>query len=226
MVALLQLLLLFLLVRFFFFREEQRVRRSFYSQPELKACDRALLRCYRFQNPFRISRQFLQKKGEKEVHLYGETPLTLYEKIGIECQLTSADSVLELGCGRGRGLFFLMNRFGVSARGVDWIPVFIEKAQQVKERFSCARISFSCENFLQTDLQGHSLIYLFGTALDEYLIDRLVQQFKKLPPTVKIVTVSYPLTDYSSAFAVEKEFSGKFPWGTAQFYVQSVRSRG
>lgn len=204
------------------FCQELKVRRRYYVSKTFRVIDRSLSKAYRFKTPYTLSRKFLERKGEKEVHLYGETYLTTYETIGKECGLTTKDRVLELGCGRGRGVFFLTTYFGAKVHGVEWIPQFVGIAQSIASKFHLERATFSCEDFMHTDLSGYSVIYLFGTCLKDEEIKRLIKRFQTLPKGVKIVTVSYPLTEYSPSFTIKKEFSAPFPWGETHIYIQEV----
>ncbi len=214
---------LYFLVKWRLFLEQRKVRRQYYASGRFRDIDRALLKAYRFKNPFFISRKFLEKRGESDVHLYGETPLTTYDKIASECGLNKDDTVLELGCGRGRGVFFWVERFGAQVHGVEWIPEFVGKAKNIASQFSVDRATFSCEDFMQTNLNGYTVIYLFGTCLKEEEITRLTTRFATLHKAVRIVTVSYPLTELSPSFIVKKEFTASFPWGEAQLFIQSLQ---
>ena len=96
--------------------------------------DLALLMSYLFQNPYKISKNFLIARHETEIYAYGETPLTSLEKIARSAKLTDRDVVLELGCGRGRTCFWLRSFIGCKVIGVDFIGTFIDKANQVKKK--------------------------------------------------------------------------------------------
>ena len=58
-------------------------------------------------NPYRHSRRYLFKKGAREIYAYGETPLKTLCQIASEAGITSQDTLLELGSGRGRGSWWL-----------------------------------------------------------------------------------------------------------------------
>ena len=214
--------MLYLRVKWRLVLEQLKVRRRFYSNTSFRDIDRALLKAYRFKNPYTLSRKFLKKKGEQDVHLYGETYLTTYEKMGVACGLTANDRVLELGCGRGRGVFFLSHYFGARVHGVEWIPQFVDSAQSIATKYSSWRTTFACEDFMDTDLKDYTVIYLFGTSLKDAEVERLIQRFHTLKKGTKIITVSYPLTEYHPSFTIKKEFSAPFPWGEAQIYIQEV----
>lgn len=211
---------LFFLVKARQFKEELKVRRLFYKNEAFSLCDQALCRYYLVQNPYKICSSFLKQKGEKEVHLYGETPLTTLEKIAKECDLGGEDYVIELGSGIGRGVFFLSSCFGCFVHGIEWIPHFVNQANQVKEKYGCQKVLFSCEDMLKSDLTKASVIYLYGTCLKDEAILTLLSSFKKLKKGTKVITVSYPLSDYTDAFVLKKKFSAPYPWGEAEIFIQ------
>lgn len=190
--------------------------------PFFKAWSREFSRAYRFLNPYRICKSHLKSLGIVDVHQYGETPLLVYARIAEECAIDAADYWLDLGCGRGEGCFFIRLLTGCHVQGVDWTPQFIDIANQMLKRSPLSKIGFACENMLETDLSKATVIYLFGTCLDEGTIVALCERFEELPSTIKIVTVSYPLSDYHPAFQAKRQFSAQFPWGAADVYLNEL----
>lgn len=204
-----------------------RVVMRYYSDIPFLKIDTTLLMSYLFSNPFGISKRFLMRKGENNVYTYGETPLTTLAIIAKSCQLSPQDVVFELGCGRGRTCFWLRQFIGCQVVGVDYVPTFIQKAQRVKERFHVQGVSFRLEDLFQTDLQGATVIYLYGTCFSDHEIGRLIKRFSQLPEGAKIVTVSYALRDIQpeALFPVLKQFAVPFTWGTADVYLQIKQSK-
>ncbi len=205
-------------VKVYFLYEEWKVRSRFYRNAQFRKRDRALKKAYRFLNPYRINKSFLKKKGHTDLDTYGETPLTSLYIIAQECGINAADHVIELGSGRGRGAFFLADVIGCQTTGVEWIPEFVSRAQAL----ASDNPIFICGDMLQQDLSQATVIYLFGTCLPDETIELIISVFLKLKPSVKIITVSYPLSDYSSHFKMEKQFSVSFPWGIADVYLNSI----
>ncbi len=202
--------------------EYYRVMGRFYGNANFRWQDIALLSQYLFRSPYKINKQFLLKRGEKEVYTYGETPLTTLEKIVDACQIGPKDHVIELGCGRGRVCYWLHHIKGCTVKGIDYIPEFIEKANLVRKKFHVKGVSFECCDLLEADLEGATVIYLYGTCLEDEYIRKLAEKFKTLPSGAKIVTVSYPLTDYAADvdFEIMKRFPLEFTWGSADVYLQ------
>lgn len=210
------------------FRMIEWVRIVFCYYPNVRffLTDISLCFQYFFKNPHRVSRAFLRARGAKELCGYGETPLTTMDRIARQCRILSKDVVLELGCGTGRTLFWLRHFVRCGVIGVDYLPTFIERANRVK----CLRgLDWTCfmqGDMFETDLSEASVIYLYGTCLQDGQIERLIEQFKKLKRGVRVISVSYPLSDYSSDFRVVKQFEAQFFWGKADVYLNVCAAGG
>lgn len=207
-------------VSFFQIIEALKTKIRFYSYSNFRRCDRLLRKKYCGLNPYRICKNFLYSKNQKEGDAYGETPLTTLAKIADEGGLTQEDYFIDLGCGRGRGVFFLSCYTGCKAKGIEWVPFFVDCAEKIATECSLNRITFSCEDISKADLKEASFIYLYGTCLEEEDINQLIHTFHKLKKGTKILTISYPLTDSSSFFILKKQFSVSFPWGKTEAYLQ------
>lgn len=198
-----------------------KVAAKYYSNYSFLKADLYLLLHYLFNNPYSISRRFLRAKGEHNIYAYGETPLPTMEMIAKQCRISSKDKVFELGCGRGRTSFWLHSFIKCRVVGVDFVPHFIKKANYVRKRYKIEDVEFRKENMIETDLTGATVIYLYGTCLNDEFIRKLAEKFAKLPAGTKIITVSYSLQEYSqpNVFEVMKRFPAKFTWGTADVYL-------
>jgi protein-L-isoaspartate O-methyltransferase len=130
--------------------------------------------------------------------------------------------VVELGCGRGRTCFWLNQFIGCRVIGIEYVPTFIEKARHVQEKQGISGVTFRLEDLFHTDLQGATTVYLYASCFSPEEIDRLIEQFSRLPDGTKIITVSYALTDYqpSAPFQLIKQFPARFTWGTAVVFLQ------
>lgn len=204
------------------FVEYCKVIWRYYGNKAFRKADLALLKSYIFRSPYKISKQFLINQGAEDVHVYGETPLTTLEFIAAQSNLKGSDTVYELGCGRGRSCFWLNAFIGCRAIGIEYIPQFVEKADNVKKRYNVPGVEFYLKDILEADLEGASVIYLYGTCYDDTFIQKLIKKFEKLPPGTKIITVSYPLSDYTKKnnFELVKVFSAEFTWGEGDVYLQ------
>ncbi len=189
--------------------------------------DLYLLRKSFFRSPFTVSKRFLQTKGEKQIYAYGETPLTTGEQMVKAVLLKPDDVFFELGMGRGRFLFWVHAFVGCRCIGIEWIPEFVNHAETVINKFQLNNIDVRNEDFLTTDFSDATVIYLYGTLLEEKEIHQLIERFSRLKSGTKIITVSYSLNEFCQEplFHLKKNLSVAFPWGKTEVFLQTVQER-
>lgn len=197
---------------------QSNVRKKYYADLAYKELDSLLLRKYLFCNPYVISRKFMQSKGFKNIHVYGETPLYVYELMGTRWGLTSKDHFIELGCGRGRGLFFLSHFYKCKCIGIEWIPEFVQIAQSIPEN----KVSFYLEDFFTSKHLDGEFIYLNGTCLEDDLIIQLCHRLKQLKNSPKIITTSFSLSEYDNSFKTMDEIKVVFSWGKTSLFLNRI----
>lgn len=209
------------------FVEYCKVVVRYYPHINFAKTDLALLSKYILRNPFKVSKEFLEQKGESVVYAYGETPLTSFDLIVKKAGLKSTDTLYELGCGRGRCCFWLNAFVGCRVIGIDFVPEFIAKAQDTLQQRHLEGIEFRLEDFLQSDLKGATAIYLYGSCYEEPFLRQLSKKLAQLPKGTLIITVSYPLTEYASSgqFEIMNHFSAPFTWGEGDVYLQRVSEK-
>ncbi len=164
---------------------------------------------------FLISARLTNRKS-----LYGETPLTTLDLIARQCRILSHDIVYELGCGTGRTCFWLRAFVKCRVIGIDHCETFIRRGERLRKWFRVEGLSFEQSEFEKADLRGATVVYLYGTALEDSEIEMLAAKFATLD--AKIITVSYPLCEYDARFETVKEFKGAFPWGNATIYLNKT----
>ena len=198
--------------------EEKIVTERFYTQISLKKVDKALKKAYRLHNPYNISRRFWND------HVYGETPLSGLELIGLKTKMGPSTRFIDLGCGRGRGVFFMHYRFGCHACGIDCIPSFIDKASKIKKTLKIEKTEFIKADLSSMDLaliEGN-MFYVAWTCFDDTLITQITHSLEQLPERTKVVTVSEPLK--SEFFILSEQFSIPFVWGEGEIYLYEKRA--
>ena len=207
------------------FIEYSRVVLNYYSHPGFRNVDSQLLLSYAFDNPFLICKRFMAARGEEDVYTYGETPLSTLETIAHQARLKPRDVVFEFGCGRGRTCFWLHEFVGCSVVGVDIVPDFIERANNVKSKLHLTGVEFRTEDILETDLTGATVVYIYGVCYSDSFIEKLVDRLSTLPSGTKVITVSYALNEYrpNAPFEVLNRFPAKFTWGEADVYLQVLK---
>ena len=76
---------------------------------------------------------------------------------------------------------------------------------------------------MKSDFSKASVIYIFGSCLTQKQIEALIEKLFYVQKSTKIITISYPLNQYSSHFSLLKSFPVTFPWGESTAYVQQVK---
>lgn len=177
--------------------------------------------CYFFFNPYRISKNYVKKKKQADWHVYGETPLTTWEKIVNELKMTPEDTFLELGSGRGRLCFWTKVFISCRVIAVERIPLFVKIGKMLCSITRQKQVLFIQKQLHQMDFSLATVLYLYGTNFPNDQIMQLVEKCKKLPPHTKIVTISYSLVEYSPLdFSLLRSFPVRFPWGETSAYIQ------
>lgn len=204
------------------FYQQVQVIGKYYRKASYIKADTSLLLEYLWNNPFTISRRFLEKKNESDVHRYGETPLTTFDYIVKASGITNKDTFYELGCGRGRTCFWIHSFVGCKVIGIDYIPEFIARAQKIVNKYHLKNLEFKCNDITKENYNDATVIYLYGTCLEDHEIENLIQRLKSLPKGVKIITVSFALNEYdlSHSFEIIKCFPATFTWGQGDVYIQ------
>jgi len=200
-----ELLYLHFAVRAYEWFEQKRVRKQFYQDPLYKALDLALIRG---PNPYR----------NKEAFPYGETPLCSLKKIADQFGLKSGDKVVDLGCGRGRGVFFLAQHYRCEAMGVDLVEPFIERASRLAKECQRLKVSFMCQDMRRFDFSQATFVFFYGTTFSDAFVEELKVAMKTLPKGSKVVTVSYPL----EGLKLMNQLNVSFNWGVADVYLHLI----
>lgn len=194
----------------FFERQEQKkVEKNFYHFDSFREKDQKLLSKYNEKSPYRVSKEFLIARSAKDLDIYGETPLSTIHTIVQKCGIKKNDLVIEMGAGRGRVSLFLSEFIGCQVYAYEQIPFFAENMIPSKN------LKVFNKDMFTADFSKASFIYLYGTLLEDEEIVKLTKLFRA---DAKIITVSYPLRDYSSHYRVLQSFSGRFPWGKTKVY--------
>jgi len=187
--------------------------------------DFLLYLAYIFENPYRVSKNFLLKKNEALVDVYGETPLSTLEKIAGIAKVSDKDIVIECGFGRGRAAFWLSIFKKCKVIGYEHIPFFVINANQVKKKAGITNVDFRLDSLEKADYSEASVIYLYGICLPDVAVSALVKKFKMLKGGTQVISVSYPLNDYDKdkSFEVMRAVECSFPWGSATVFFQRVK---
>jgi len=195
---------------------QKHVEKVYYRNEVFRVVDQKLLQCYQTDSPYAISKRFMLARGCDHIHVYGETPLAVYDALAKRWGIRAHHRFVELGAGRGRGLLFLASIYGCECVGIEWILEFVLSSKGLH-----SNVHMYHDDFLKTaHLQG-DFIYLYGTCLEDEEIVALCKRFLLLPRESKIITVSFPLREYDEKFLTVDEFEAVFPWGRGTIYLNT-----
>ena len=76
------------------------------------------------------------------------------------------------------------------------------------------------KNLPVKDFSSIDLIYLYGTMMTE---KEILLFTSKVGRGAKVITISYPLTDYDSRFQVLEQIDVELPWGKTKGFIQCLR---
>lgn len=119
--------------------------------------------------------------------------------------------LLDLGCGKGCGLIYILKEQAGSGLGVDAIPEFIEEARLKAAEWGVGnRIEFRVEDFVLT-LQGERGYNVVLYSMDSEILGSTEQCFRRLsqvlcPQAYAIVETVYPGKDSHSVDLSRQEF--------------------
>ena len=76
-------------------------------------------------------------------------------------KIKPSDCFYDLGCGDGRLVFFVNNRYKIRAIGIELNPLLNLFTNLKKQLLKKTSVSFEKKNFFDVNLQNASIIYLF-----------------------------------------------------------------
>ncbi|MFC7516067.1 class I SAM-dependent methyltransferase [Herbaspirillum sp. GCM10030257] len=197
--------------------------RRYYPNGRFRRTDLLCLWAYLTRDPYTICERFLKSFPDDQVQkMYGESFFTTLEKVADTIKLDSKDVVYDLGCGRGRSVFWFNAMFGCRAVGIEINPVFVTQARRIQKSQNIDEVEFVLADLMDADYSDATVIYLYGTAFSDTAIVKLVEHFATLRPGTRVVSVSYSLIPYTDVpmFELEQKISGKFLWGETDIYIQ------
>jgi SAM-dependent methyltransferase len=174
---------------------------------------------YFFVYPF--FRHIYEKlKTEKDISelVYGETPLSTFEKVMSYCSLQDSTHFLDLGCGKGHLVFYAHLAYGIHATGIEVIPTFVRMATKWKQKMNLG-VEFKEEDILNTEVSNADIIWVTTTCLNVDTQTRLAQKLAaETKPDCTIVSVTHPL---EGEFITLKTLNLPFSWSPSTVYIQS-----
>ena len=184
--------------------------------PRLAWIDCQLAVYYFFYYPF-IRHLYQKIKTKKDISelVYGETPYHTLQK-AIDCIQFKTNTLdqyqfLDLGCGKGKLVFYVALAYQLPSIGVDVIPTFIAKARQ-KQVPLCDFIQADFTTLKdEVDWSIPTIVYTAGTCFLPDTQRAILHQCLRLPKGSWVISACEPMTHPD--FKIMKEWHPHFGWG-------------
>ena len=174
---------------------------------------------YFFRYPFHLFQYDCHKTGKSPSELtYGETPYFTLEKVLDRLSIDKNDVFVDLGCGKGKTVFFVSSKYGIKSAGIDIMPTYIDIANTLKQRWGYQDIKFIEKDLLLSKVPKASIVMMSLTCFDEKTRLKISNHTETFSLGTKVISISYPLDSeqYKAIDCIE----GHFSWGKSTVYIQ------
>ncbi|NQY74832.1 MAG: class I SAM-dependent methyltransferase [Candidatus Margulisbacteria bacterium] len=163
-----------------------------------------------------------KKESQRPTHelTYGETPYVTIDAIFKHIPHTEFNTFYDLGCGKGRVVFYVNARYKLKSIGVDVIPTFITVASKIASVKNIKGVQFILKDFLKLDLKRKAIVLVCPTCLDKPTIASLFKRLETLPKDSIVITNSVPIQ--SNTIECTHTLEEPFSWGRSLVYIHKI----
>lgn len=151
---------------------------------------------------------------------YGETPYAVFETIARYLRFN--DRFLDLGSGRGLGLFYLASIVEARFLGVELIKEYVDLASKIAQLSRYQNIQFMEKDLATYRLPACDAIFLAGTCYDDELLQKICREISNVKPRY-VFSISTSLTEYGLTSYEIEDVPIYMPWGQTSLYVLSSK---
>lgn len=174
---------------------------------------------YFFRYPFHLFQYDCHRSGKPLEELtYGETPYFTIQMVLDKLKISNRDIFVDLGCGKGRSVFFVAEHYGIKSAGIDVISTYITIANTLKNRWNFEQVNFIEKDLLTSKISTASIIWISWTCFSEKTRLKISAYAETFQKGSKVISISYPID--SDHFKAIDCYMGYFSWGKATIYVQ------
>jgi SAM-dependent methyltransferase len=169
---------------------------------------------------YSISRHNLDisRIASKDELVYGEIPYFSFEKALELIPIKTTDTFMDLGCGKGKLVFYMNNIFKIKSIGVDLVPMYIKYAASLSKRLKLKNIQFENKNILNCDLSQGTIFLITWTCFSDQSRKSLIEKMQKeISPGSHIITTFNPIEENN--FKLIKYIRVPFSWGKGYLYI-------
>jgi len=141
---------------------------------------------------YRDTRDIVYAKGSFS---YGEVSYPVAAEIVREINITENDVFYDLGCGRGKMMFYTRLSTGATCIGVDLLPTHINIAEKITNKLVISRLHFFLEDIVNVDLRTGSVVFIHGTTFPDEVHDAVSENIGKMKPGSRFISVSRPYSN-------------------------------
>ncbi len=154
-------------------------------------------------------------RGHSQYNRYEATPYEALDKLFKAYRLKKGDQVVDFGCGRGRVVFYIHNKFKVPVSGIEAHDKTFAEALINKENYLKKAAHPKAPIQLQYGLAEHyeikpedNCFYLFNPfthRVFKKVVENMVQSVKEAPRTIDLI-LYYPLREYKKVLKKKTSF--------------------
>ena len=190
----------------------------------LRDVEKELYKHYIFKySPIFVHQDRIKTHYSQVNFTYGEIPHSVSKEIVETAKITDKDVVYDLGCGRGKFLFFVNLFTGARCIGVDLLPTYISIAEKITEKLNLRKIHFFEEDILDVDLRTASVVFIHGTSFTEDLREGIRQKIEELRNGSRLISVTKPFEHPHLKLDSMKKML--ISWGLTQVFFYSVEKQ-
>ena len=143
---------------------------------------------------------------------FGETPYATALEILKQCGLKAGETLMDLGCGRGKMVFTAALACGARAIGVELLPTYWKIAGKIRDRMGLQElVEFRLEDFTLVEVFEADVVYVAGSIFAPETKQELLAMVEQLQPGCRWVTVGWDCQHPLLELTAEKELL--FSWG-------------
>ncbi|MCD4782922.1 MAG: methyltransferase domain-containing protein [Candidatus Eremiobacteraeota bacterium] len=153
--------------------------------------------------------------------LYGETPYYTVREIIETAEINENDVVYDLGCGRGKFLFFTRLYTGARCIGVDLISTYIKIAQNITEKAEIRNLDFFEEDILNVGLSTATVVFVNGTYFSPETHEGISLNIGKMKPGTRFISSSVEYDNPGLEHFATRDLI--FSWARTPVYFYRVK---
>lgn len=170
------------------------------------------------KRPFQTVKKQTQGSASQAL-TYGETPYAVWELIGHF--LKPNDRFMDLGSGRGLGLFFLACQIPARFLGIECVHDFVARGSKIADTCGISNIQFMHKDLHSFKLPKCDIVYLAGTCFDDELLEKICLSLSEIKPR-HIFSISTDLREYNLCGYDIQEKQINMPWGKTSLYILTL----